>query len=260
MKVAFFDIDGTLWDNKFMIPDSTKVAIRQFRKNGNMAFICSGRARGNIIAKELYDIGFDGVVAACGNHVELNGEVLYEKLLSDEQVKKCIDVSCRYGMPIVLEGPKTHWISEKGFENDPYIDYLYEMLGDNSKTLKGYEEGMRVNKFSADVWKGTDYDGIKNELKEFMDFIEHEGVVVEFIPKGTSKASGIKRLCQYLKVDIDDTYAFGDSINDKDMLEFVGHGICMGNGTEAARSVAEYITTDINDNGIYNAMLHYQLI
>ncbi len=260
MKIAFFDIDGTLWDSKAFIPESTKEAIRQYRAKGNMAFICSGRARGNIIAKELHDIGFDGVLAACGNHVELNGEVLHEKLLDDEQIKLCIDVADKYKMPIVLEGPKTHWISEKGFENDPYIDYLYEMLGDHARVLRGYEDGMRVNKFSADVWPDTDFGAIKRELGGFMDFIVHDGVVVEFIPKGTSKATGIKWLCDYLKVDIDDTYAFGDSINDKDMLEFVGHGICMGNGTEAARQVAEYITTDIHEDGIYNAMKHYNII
>ncbi|MCQ2493414.1 MAG: Cof-type HAD-IIB family hydrolase [Lachnospiraceae bacterium] len=260
MKIAFFDIDGTLWDSKFMVPESAKEAIRQFRASGNMAFICSGRARGNIIAKQLHDIGFDGVLAACGNHVELNGEVLYEKLLNDEQVKKCIEVAEKSGIPIVLEGPKTHWISEKGFENDPYIDYLYEMLGDHAKVLRGYEPEMRVNKFSADVWDNLDYESIKHELEDFLDFIEHDGVVVEFIPKGTSKATGIKWLCEYLKVDTEDTYAFGDSINDKDMLEFVGHGVCMGNGTEAAKAVAEYITTDIHDDGIYNAMKHYNLI
>lgn len=260
MKVAFFDIDGTLWDNKFYIPESTKDAIRQFRKNGNMAFICSGRARGNIIAPNLHGIGFDGVLAACGNHVELDGRILYEKLLTSEQVKKCIEVSERYGMPIVLEGPGTHWISENGFENDPYIDYLYEMLGEHARVLRGYEQDMRVNKFSADVWEDIDYASVKKELEGFMDFVEHDGIVVEFIPKGTSKATGIKWLCEYLNVDIQDTYAFGDSINDKDMLEYVGHGICMGNGTEAARKVAEYITTDLHENGIYNAMMHYGLI
>ena len=260
MKIAFFDIDGTLWDSHFVIPESTKDAIRQFRAGGNLAFICSGRARGNIVAKELHDIGFDGVLAACGNHVELNGKVLYERLLTDEQVKKCISVAEQTGMPIVLEGPGTHWISEKGFENDPYIEYLYDMLGDHARVLKGYETDMRVNKFSADVWEYVDYELIKHELGAFMDFIEHDGVVVEFIPKGTSKATGIKWLCEYLKVSSEDTYAFGDSINDKDMLEFVGHGVCIGNGTEAAKAVAEYITTDIHDNGIYNAMKHYNLI
>lgn len=260
MKVAFFDIDGTLWDSKGFIPESAKEAIKQFRAKGNMAFICSGRARGNIIAKELHAIGFDGVLAACGNHVEINGDVIYEKLLTDEQIKLCIEVAQKYGMPIVLEGPKTHWISEKGFENDPYIDYLYKMLGDHARVLKGYEEGMKANKFSADVWEGTDFDSIKKELGSFLDFIVHDGVVVEFIPKGSSKATGIRWLCEYLKVDIADTYAFGDSINDKDMLEFVGHGICMGNGTEAARQAAEYITTDMHDDGIYNAMKHYNMI
>ena len=83
---------------------------------------------------------------------------------------------------------------------------------------------------------------------------------MEAVPKNTSKATGIKWLCDYLGADISDTYAFGDSINDLDMLKSVGHGIAMGNGTEIAKSAAEYITTDIHDNGILNGCKYYGLI
>lgn len=260
MKLVFFDIDGTLWDEKHFIPESTVRAIKELRKNGNKAFLCSGRARANIIAPELFEIGFDGVLAACGNHVEVDGRVLYENLLSQEQVKKIIEVTEAANMPVVLEGPKIHWISTKGFENDPYVDFLYESLGENAKYLNGYEEGMQLNKFSADVWEDTDYEMIKRELLPFMDVLEHEGTVIEMIPKGTSKATGIKWLCDYMQVPVEDTYALGDSINDIDMLAFVGHGISMGNGTEPAKRAAEYITTGLYEDGVYNALKHYGLI
>ena len=80
------------------------------------------------------------------------------------------------------------------------------------------------------------------------------------VPKGSSKATGIKWLCEYLGVDISDTYGIGDSANDLDMLSFVGHGIAMGNGSKAAKEAAEYITTDIHENGIWHAMEYYGLI
>ena len=52
----------------------------------------------------------------------------------------------------------------------------------------------------------------------------------------------------------------GDSVNDLDMLSFVGHGIAMGNGTPLAKEAAEFVTTDIYDDGIKHAMEHYGLI
>ena len=65
-KAVFFDIDGTLWDFHNVIPESTVRAIRALRANGHYAFICSGRARAYITHPDLFAIGFDGLVAACG--------------------------------------------------------------------------------------------------------------------------------------------------------------------------------------------------
>ena len=88
----------------------------------------------------------------------------------------------------------------------------------------------------------------------------HDDVVLECTPKGTSKATGIDWLCKYLGIAKEDTYGIGDSINDLDMLQYVGHGIAMGNGTQVAKEAAEYVTTDIHEDGIYNALKHYRLI
>ena len=73
-KAVFFDIDGTLWDFHNQIPESTVTAIRTLRKNGHYAFICSGRSRAYIRHPDLFAVGFNGLVAGCGTHVELDGK------------------------------------------------------------------------------------------------------------------------------------------------------------------------------------------
>lgn len=259
-KIVFFDIDGTIWDDDMNIPDSTVAAIRALRANGHKAFLCSGRSRGNIRAKKLFDIGFDGVIAACGNHVEMDGEVLYEKILEPELVQKIVKLCMEHRMPVVLEGPVKHWLSESGFENDPYVDYLIEAMGEDAIFLKEYTEDIYINKFSADVLSDTDYEAIKGALEDEFDFMMHDSVVLECIPKGTSKATGIAWLCEHLGVAVEDTYGIGDSVNDLDMLEFVGHGIAMGNGSQAAKDAAEYVTASLHEDGIFHALKHYGLI
>lgn len=259
-KIVFFDIDGTIWDDDMNIPDSTVAAIRALRANGHKAFLCSGRSRGNIRAEKLFDIGFDGVIAACGNHVEMDGKVLYEKILEPQLVKKIVKLCMEHRMPVVLEGPVKHWLSESGFENDPYVDYLIEAMGEDAIFLKEYTEDIYINKFSADVLSDTDYEAIKGALEDEFDFMMHDSVVLECIPKGTSKATGIAWLCEYLQVAVEDTYGIGDSVNDLDMLQFVGHGIAMGNGSQAAKDAAEYVTAPLHENGIMKALEHYGLI
>ena len=259
-KLIFFDVDGTLWDEKMEIPDSTITTLKELQKNGHKIFICSGRARSNIRAAKLLDIGFDGIIAACGNHIELDGGIVYENILFPELTKKAVRVLDECHMPVVLEGPECHWIDQENFKDDPYILYLFREMGESAKVLDGYSEDMRINKMSGDILPTTDYARIKKEFEQDFDFLEHEGNVVEMIPKGTSKATGIEWLCKYLHADRCDTYAIGDSVNDLDMLTYVGHGIAMGNGTAPAKEVAEYVTSDIHEDGIRNAMIHYGII
>lgn len=259
-KLIFFDIDGTLWDENMQMPESTVPALKALQKNGHKIFLCSGRARGIIKDPRLLDIGFDGIVAACGNHIEIDGKVVYEKLLTPELTKRVVELLRICHMPVVLEGPEYHWIDEKGFEDDPYVLYLFKEMGQSAKPLQGYTEEIRINKFSGDLLPDTDYERIKRELGDEFEFLVHEGNVVEFVPKGTSKATGIAWLCSYLHVAREDTYAVGDSVNDLDMLGYVGHGIAMGNGTAPAKEAAEYVTADIHMDGIRHAMEYYKLL
>ena len=54
--------------------------------------------------------------------------------------------------------------------------------------------------------------------------------------------------------------AFGDGENDIDMIRYAGIGVAMGNGIKNLKSAADYITTDIDDDGIENALKHFGLI
>lgn len=259
-KIVFFDIDGTIWDEHMVIPESTRLAITKLKENGHKAFLCTGRARAAVASKELFDMGFDGIIASCGTYIEMDNEIVYEELVPDELVKKIVSVLRENNMPVVLEGSRDYWIDEVGFEQDPYVDYLRELIGERAHVLTGYSEDIRINKFSADIIENTDYATIKAELGEHYDILEHAGNVVEFVPKGFSKATGIKWLCEYLKLDMADTYALGDSINDMEMLQAVGHGIAMGNAIDTVKKAAEYVTDSLFEDGVYNALSHYDLI
>ena len=277
-KLVFFDIDGTIWDWQRVVPDSAREAIRRMRENGHMAYICSGRAKGNIRAPWLLDIGFDGMIAACGACIEHEGEIIYNRLIEHEQVKKTVEVLDRCRMPFVLEGPVKHWVSDWGFDRDDYVANLFELLKDDAIVFKGYDDGIEINKFSADILGQTDYRSIRAELGDYYNFIEH-GVtpdvlqeaahkgkpleiigVIEAVPKGLSKGVGLKKICERLGISPEDTIAVGDSVNDLEMFEAAGTAIAMGNATEPAKQAADWITTDIHDDGIMNAMRHFGLI
>ncbi len=260
-KYVFFDIDGTLWDENMVVPESTKIAIKQLQANGHKAFVCTGRAMGNVNDPQFDAIGFDGFIAACGNHVEMDGNILYENNMSYADVKKVYDVSRECKLPIIYEGTTYQWLDREGFDGDGYISYIIENLGDVAVFLDECKlEDIHANKFSALINEETDYDGVKEALSDLYDLLDHGDGIIEAVPKGTSKATGIAWLCEHLGIAIEDTYAIGDSINDLEMLEFVGHSIAMGNASMAAKEKAEYVTTHIRKDGILNALKYYDLI
>ena len=54
--------------------------------------------------------------------------------------------------------------------------------------------------------------------------------------------------------------AFGDGNNDEEMLKYVSIGVAMGNAKDEVKEIADYVTTDLYNDGIYNAMKYYSLI
>ena len=237
-KAVFFDIDGTLWNYQMQIPESAVWAIRKLRENGHYAFICSGRSRSNIQSPKLLGIGFDGVVASCGAHIDFHKETAYQVLLTEKQVTYALNVLKKYHMPVVLEGPEYVYVNESDFMDDPYVIHL------------------RMSSIAPDV----DEESFVKDMGEDFDVVIHGQGIIEINPAGISKATGIRKVCEMLDIPHENTFAFGDSANDLEMLAYVAHSIAMGNGTEEVKNTAEYVTRSVDEDGILHGLKHYGLI
>ena len=257
MKSAvFFDIDGTLWNYEKYIPDSAREGIKKLRENGHLAFICSGRARAFIQDKNLLSLGFDGIVCSCGCHVEINGDVLYEKVIDKDFAKKTVEMIRSYGFRPILEGPKKIYMDDDEFDHNDYFgNVLRRDLGPDLVTVGGdYYGDWVINKMSC----ATDVAADKrlecfDRLSKYYSIIAHNDDVCEL-------ATGMMKVCELVGIDPANTYAFGDSENDIDMLQAAHVGIAMGNGTDRAKAAADYVTTAFDEDGIYNGLKHFGLI
>ena len=259
-KILFFDIDGTLWNWKNEIPESTIKAVRLARKKGNLAFINSGRSRAFIQNKELLDIGFDGIISGCGTLIELDGKVIYEHEISGEKAERIVSGVRRHGWKPVLEGREYLYMDfEEEFADDWYGNKLKRELGSRLKSIAGEWGKWRMQKLSCNI-RGAEREACREEFGDEYDFIMHDLDVCELVPKPHSKGTGIKHICELLNVPLSSTYAFGDSVNDMEMLKTAGTAIVMGSGGDAAKEAADYITTPQEEDGIWNACVHFGLL
>ncbi|MCD7981675.1 MAG: HAD family hydrolase [Clostridiales bacterium] len=259
MSLIFFDIDGTLWDRENVIPASTKEALRLLKKNGHQIFLCSGRTRVFIRNEELLAQGFDGILCGCGTHIEYRGKDIFYKKLDTELLARSVRIFYDYDMPIVMEGKDTLYMDADFIGRDAYGRFLLRTMKDYIQPVRDNEKNWEASKFCALIG-GTKYREVTNALQDEYHFLVHGDFVMEAVPKGCSKATAIAALCGRLGADRQDTWAFGDSANDLDMLDYVRMGIVMGNGSEEAKAHADYITDDIHADGIYNACRHFSLI
>ena len=127
-KAIFFDIDGTLWDEKFQIPDSTREAFCRLKENGHLTFICTGRTMSYIQDERLLSLGFDGIVAGCGTYVEKGKEVLFYKKIEPEVLKHTLGVLQPFHYPVVLEGREHLYVDEETFGDDPFLQVLKKSM------------------------------------------------------------------------------------------------------------------------------------
>lgn len=253
MNIIFTDIDGTL-ANGPDVPDSAKQAIHDLRMHGDIIFICTGRPL-SYVKKHFYKYanGFicnNGRLAVMGCCEKLYDAPVEESLL--ENVKQAVE-KYDIGATFFTEKNAYYIGNDEGYEELMKIwDRDFLTKGTPKKPV-----------YSFDVYYKN--QKIKNKLDEDWKGIcllnphgPHPSADVTIL--GSDKGDALKAVAKYLNVPIENTYAFGDGMNDICMLKAAGHGIAMGNAQEEVKEVAEYVTEAMDQKGFYNACQKYSLI
>lgn len=261
MAAIFFDIDGTLIDKYGKIEESTVRGIQYLKENGHDVYINSGRTKVYIHNPELHEIGFDGLLCGCGTNLFLHGEEIYYQVLEQDRLHRMIEVCDALGMTMIVEGRDWLYMDKEKICKDPYGEWLYHTMEAHIRPIAG-NPSIEGSKFTC-VISGIPIGQIDEAMAEFQDeyaFANHDNHVLELTPKHCSKALAIREICQRTGVSIEDTFAFGDGVNDVEMLKAVKVGIAMGNARMPAKEAADYVTDDIHADGIWNALKQFGLI
>ncbi|MBQ7586463.1 MAG: HAD family hydrolase [Lachnospiraceae bacterium] len=260
--LIFFDIDGTLWDYRNYIPKSTEDAIKRARANGHKCFINTGRARAYVRSEKLLSLGFDGIVSACGCMIEYDGRVILNHLVSREDALRTMESIRRNGLKPILEGPEHLYIDTGDFKGNMYVEKVMREIGHSVLGITDNWGSWRMNKLSCD-FRDSDSERCFGELSDIYTYMvldDHDEKVVEMVPKGYDKGTGILALCDLFNKDPKDTMAFGDSVNDREMLEVAGISVAMGRSDDKVREICDHTTDLLERDGISKAMEKYGII
>ncbi len=253
-KALFFDIDGTLWDEDSVIPDSACRAIAAMKAAGHAVLICTGRSRGYVYDRTLLSLGFDGIVSSAGAMLEIGSRTLYCLMADRGALRRAIASARALGYGPLLEGNEALYLDRADMPDTPYIDKLFHDLGSRLRPLGGADGTWPdVTKLSLIARGRPDPEGMTARLRADWDVTVHAPEVLELTPHGIDKGTGLLRALDALGIGRADSVAFGDSANDLAMFREAGMGIAMGNASGPLREKAHYVTTDLHDDGIWNA-------
>ena len=260
--IIFFDLDGTLLDNSIdRVPESALKAIDELKKQGYKIVISTGRDMDTHYSVKYIDIVKpDAIIHANGNKITIDGRLVFEHVMDMSLLRHIVDFCRERDICVGTSvGREDFYINnDKKIQADSvYNKYINRNFVDIEELFTRNIPVIALS-FAGD----TETDGkiLEQHFPMLMLLPFSTNTGADIIEQDCTKADGMRRVCDYYGVPYDRTYAFGDSMNDVHILRAAHVGVAMGNAEQAVKAAADYVTTGIADNGIYNACVRLGLI
>ena len=247
-KYFFFDIDGTLTDNKTKkIVPSALEALRELEANGHFVAIATGRAHYKA-RKFMDEVNLHNMVCCGGGGLVIDGELVENVPLDLEKAKAIVKEaeSNNVGILLMLDDSvkcysKNDLFREQVGERQEPTEYVIDPNLDYDTLPAIYKIYLSVSKEDQSKLKLVDTLGNLRFVPEYLMF------------QYDAKKEGIESMMEHLNADVKDVVVFGDDYNDLVMFDERWTSIAMGNACDALKEKATYVTDKNVDDGIYNA-------
>lgn len=255
--IIFLDVDGTLVSfNTHKVPESAITALKEAHKNGARIVIATGRPITDL--KEISEIPYDAVIALNGSDISLrDGKRISTHPIPSEEFNRSMKLADKYGFIIGIENDKgvivnrhgdvlVEWAELVAHRVPPVVDLYKEYSESTCCQLCFFCDEATQNKVMKDL--------------PLLNASRWNPLFADINIKGIDKSTGIDEICSYYGCSKSDTIAFGDGGNDIPMIKRAAIGIAMGNAGDEVKSVADFVTDSVDDNGIYNALVRMKII
>lgn len=254
IKIAFFDIDGTLVGFKtHRVAASSWRAIELMRERGIKVVIASGRSMAEM--HEELKGKFDA-------YVTMNGQLCFDARgayrdahIDDADVRVLVE-QARAGLYdlYVMQGSRS-FVNNRG----PLVLELGEQVGLEYE-LGDLDMAYELPVYQFNVFGGPEVEGVFLSETEHVVATRWNELFCDVIPALGGKDRGVLATLERYGIAPEEAVAFGDGENDLAMFDMVGLSVAMGNAWGPVKERASYVTTDVDDDGIWNACVDLGII
>lgn len=248
-KTIFFDIDGTIYDEDKNIPASAKEAIAELKRRGHTVAIATGRA--DYMFEELREeLDINSYVSLNGQYVVHERTVVYSNPLDQSILKELTLFAEKLDHPVAYTDPAGMKVNVAEHE------YIKTSIGSLKLVFPTHdaEYYLKNETHQALIFCPQESQALYEERYPELKFIRWHPLCMDVLPGNGSKANGIAQMLKVLGVEKEEVVAFGDGLNDVEMLGYVGYGIAMGNGEAEAKAAAAYVTKHVSEDGVFEGL------
>jgi Cof subfamily protein (haloacid dehalogenase superfamily) len=262
------DVDGTLLDDDERITARTRAAVHAAVDSGAHFVLATGRPP-RWVAPVVDALGL-APMAVCANGAVIydpsTDRILSARTLSPELLAELAEMALRVipgaGLAVERVGRTAHDAATPQFVSSPGYEHAWlnpdntevsveDLLSAPAVKLLIRKSGARSADMAAELAKHV---GLEGDLT----YSTNNGLV-EVVPLGISKATGVEEVARPLGITAEDVVAFGDMPNDVPMLRWAGLGVAMGNADPAAMEAADEVTAPNTDDGLARVLERWWL-
>ena len=257
IKAVFFDIDGTLVSFKtHEVPQSTIEALDLLRKKGIKVFIATGRHYTSI--NNLGDLKFDGYVTLNGGYCFAGEDkVIYKHSIPDRDIEALIRyMETEESFPCAFVQEKEIFMNYK----DETVEEIFNMLNFPEPPIRPMDEIRGKTAYQLVSFFTAEQEKKIMTILSNCESTRWNPLFTDVVPAGSSKRVGIDKMLEFFRIPLNECIAFGDGGNDVAMLQHAGIGVAMGNAEDDVKQYADYITDSVDEDGIFKALKHLNII
>lgn len=261
IKLIATDIDGTILAPEGEFTECVKSCIGNLQSRGIKVVLVTGRMnKAALLVRDKLNLQTP-IVSYQGGLINDNGNFIYERYLSEAQAKRIIECARQEDIHINLYNDDVLY-SEKDneevrrYSKVQHVDYVVKPFGEIKLN--------RVNKILGIDYNNTEkIDRLEKRLpQEFPDLyiIKSTPYFLEFSNPEASKYCAVRFLQEYWGIGEEETLTIGDQNNDISLLQSGGVKVAMGNATDELKSVADYVTDTVYNDGFVKAVDKYVFV
>ena len=255
-KLIAFDLDGTLLDDQKHPLPSTLTALRQLEQQGHLLTIATGRTL-LYIEDILAETQLKNYIVCNGSAAFVDGQQLVKENLNPQVLEHLITQA--RALKFVLAVLTLHKI--KRLTNFA-PEQMTKAMTSFGKALPDFDAHFAEQHeiYQALAFFDASMDATFTAEFPAFKFVRWHPYCVDVIPRAGSKAETIMAVAKHEGIAAADTIAFGDALNDLEMIQDAGVGVAMGNASPQIKQVADLVTADNEHDGIYQALQQLDLI